>query len=120
MLRKVRELHEVNPMLGHRGVRLGITFPEIYRMQIRAILEATADCQKAGINVNPEIINQTLNGGGVFWMYDARWYLAEVTLDVKEHTLANGMRILMVPKPGVPGSSTSNSGSKSSSSSVLP
>jgi pyruvate,orthophosphate dikinase len=56
MLKKVRELHEVNPMLGHRGVRLGITFPEIYRMQIRSILEATAECQKANINVNPEIM----------------------------------------------------------------
>jgi pyruvate, orthophosphate dikinase len=56
MLKKVRELHEVNPMLGHRGVRLGITFPEIYRMQIQAILEATADCQQAGIDVHPEIM----------------------------------------------------------------
>jgi pyruvate,orthophosphate dikinase len=56
MLRKVKELHEVNPMLGHRGVRLGITLPEIYRMQIGAILEATADCQRVGINVRPEIM----------------------------------------------------------------
>jgi pyruvate,orthophosphate dikinase len=56
MLKKVRELHEVNPMLGHRGVRLGITFPEIYKMQIQAILEATADCQKAAIDVRPEIM----------------------------------------------------------------
>jgi len=56
MLRKVRELHEVNPMLGHRGVRLGLTFPEIYTMQIRAILEAAADCQKVKINVHPEIM----------------------------------------------------------------
>ena len=56
MLRKVRELHEVNPMLGHRGVRLGLTFPEIYRMQIQAILEATADCQRVGIDVRPEIM----------------------------------------------------------------
>ena len=56
MLKKVRELHEVNPMLGHRGVRLGITFPEIYRMQISAILEATADCQRVGIDVRPEIM----------------------------------------------------------------
>ncbi|MFM8914358.1 MAG: pyruvate, phosphate dikinase [Flammeovirgaceae bacterium] len=56
MLKKVRELHEVNPMLGHRGVRLGITFPEIYRMQIAAILEATADCQRVGIDVRPEIM----------------------------------------------------------------
>ncbi len=56
MLKKVRELHEVNPMLGHRGVRLGLTFPEIYTMQIRAILEAAADCQKVRINVHPEIM----------------------------------------------------------------
>ncbi len=56
MLRKVRALHEVNPMLGHRGVRLGLTFPEIYEMQIRAILEAAAHCQKAGIEVHPEIM----------------------------------------------------------------
>jgi len=56
ILKKVRELHEVNPMLGHRGVRLGLTFPEIYMMQIQAILEATADCQKVGIDVRPEIM----------------------------------------------------------------
>lgn len=56
MLKKVRSLHEINPMLGHRGVRLGLTFPEIYSMQIRAILEAAADCQKSGIEVHPEIM----------------------------------------------------------------
>ena len=56
MLRKVRDLHEVNPMLGHRGVRIGMTYPEIYDMQIRAILEAEAACLKAGIKVCPEIM----------------------------------------------------------------
>ncbi|ABD40890.1 pyruvate phosphate dikinase [Methanospirillum hungatei JF-1] len=56
MLSKVRSLHEVNPMLGHRGVRLGLTFPEIYSMQIRAILEAAAECRKEGIDVHPEIM----------------------------------------------------------------
>lgn len=56
MLKKVRELHEVNPMLGHRGVRLGLTFPEIYKMQIQAILEAAAECQKVAIDVRPEIM----------------------------------------------------------------
>jgi pyruvate, orthophosphate dikinase len=55
MLRKVRALFETNPMLGHRGVRLGITFPEIYEMQIRAILEAAAECQRLGIEVKPQI-----------------------------------------------------------------
>lgn len=56
ILKKVRALFEVNPMLGHRGVRLGITFPEIYAMQIRAVLEAACECQKKGIEVHPEIM----------------------------------------------------------------
>jgi pyruvate,orthophosphate dikinase len=56
MLLKVRELFEVNPMLGHRGVRLGITYPEIYEMQVRAILEAAAECNKEGFDVCPEIM----------------------------------------------------------------
>jgi pyruvate,orthophosphate dikinase len=56
MLKKVNELFEVNPMLGHRGVRLGISYPEIYRMQTRAILEATALCIEAGMEIHPEIM----------------------------------------------------------------
>jgi len=56
MLGKVRELREINPMLGHRGVRLGITYPEIYAMQIRAILEAAMECAGNGIEVRPEIM----------------------------------------------------------------
>jgi pyruvate,orthophosphate dikinase len=56
MLKKVRELQEVNPMLGHRGVRLGIAYPEIYAMQIRAILEATVECANKGMEVRPEIM----------------------------------------------------------------
>jgi pyruvate,orthophosphate dikinase len=55
-LKKVRALSEVNPMLGHRGVRLGITYPELYKMQIQAILEAAALCAKEGIEVHPEIM----------------------------------------------------------------
>jgi len=56
MLKKVHELHEVNPMLGHRGVRLGITLSEIYHMQTKAILEAAAECQRMGVEVRPEIM----------------------------------------------------------------
>jgi pyruvate,orthophosphate dikinase len=56
VLKTVRSLSEVNPMLGHRGVRLGITYPEIYSMQIQAILEAAAQCAKDGIVVYPEIM----------------------------------------------------------------
>src|SRR5437763_3447250 len=54
--RRVHELHEFNPMLGHRGCRLGITFPEIYEMQARAIFEAAAEVQASGIKVRPEIM----------------------------------------------------------------
>lgn len=48
-------LHEANPMLGHRGCRLAVTYPEIAEMQARAILEAALECQEAGIKVTPEI-----------------------------------------------------------------
>ena len=54
--RRVRELHEFNPMLGHRGCRLGIVFPEISEMQARAIFEAAAQVQKKGKKVRPEIM----------------------------------------------------------------
>ncbi|MBN1828759.1 MAG: pyruvate, phosphate dikinase [Deltaproteobacteria bacterium] len=56
VLKKVRNLAETNPMLGHRGVRLGITYPEIYAMQIRAILEAAAEHITAGGDIVPEIM----------------------------------------------------------------
>jgi pyruvate,orthophosphate dikinase len=49
-------LHEVNPMMGHRGVRLGITYPEVTEMQVRAIFESTAELKKAGKNPKPEIM----------------------------------------------------------------
>jgi pyruvate,orthophosphate dikinase len=53
---KAEQLHESNPMLGHRGCRLGITFPAIYAMQSRAIFEAAAICMKAGVKVYPEVM----------------------------------------------------------------
>lgn len=56
MLSKVKELYEVNPMLGHRGVRLGMSYPEIYQMQIRSILEAAALCIKQRKPILPEIM----------------------------------------------------------------
>jgi pyruvate, orthophosphate dikinase len=54
--KRVGELHEFNPMLGHRGCRLGISFPEISEMQARAIFEAAAEVQKEGVKVKPEIM----------------------------------------------------------------
>jgi pyruvate, orthophosphate dikinase len=54
--RKNEELHEFNPMLGHRGCRLAVTFPEIYEMQTRAVVEAACDVAAEGIEVRPEIM----------------------------------------------------------------
>jgi pyruvate,orthophosphate dikinase len=56
LLRRVEELHEFNPMLGHRGCRLGITYPEITEMQARAIFEAAVAVAKEGIKVFPEVM----------------------------------------------------------------
>ena len=56
LLRRVEQLHEFNPMLGHRGVRLGITYPEITEMQARAIIEAACQLAKEGMRVVPEIM----------------------------------------------------------------
>jgi pyruvate,orthophosphate dikinase len=56
LLRRVEELHEVNPMLGHRGCRLGITYPEITEMQARAIFEAALAVAKDGVKVKPEVM----------------------------------------------------------------
>ncbi len=53
---KVTQLHEVNPMLGHRGCRLAITYPEMYRMQTKAIFEAACDLAKEGLRVVPEVM----------------------------------------------------------------
>lgn len=55
--RRVEQLHEANPMLGHRGCRLSITYPEILEMQVRAIIEAAVECQRQGIKVLPEIMH---------------------------------------------------------------
>jgi len=55
--RRVQQLHEANPMLGHRGCRLAITYPEILEMQVRAIIEAAIECTKAGVKVIPEIMH---------------------------------------------------------------
>jgi pyruvate,orthophosphate dikinase len=56
LLARVEQLHEFNPMLGHRGCRLGITYPEITEMQARAIFEAAVDVAKKGVKVLPEVM----------------------------------------------------------------
>ena len=56
VVRRIEQLHETNPMLGHRGCRLAITYPEIQDMQVRAIMEAACACKKEGIKAIPEIM----------------------------------------------------------------
>ncbi len=56
MLKRVHELSEINPMLGHRGIRVGITFPDIYEMQMRAICEAAAELARQGVKVEPQVM----------------------------------------------------------------
>jgi pyruvate,orthophosphate dikinase len=56
LLQQVERLHETNPMLGHRGCRLGMAYPEVTRMQVRAVFEAAARLQGEGLEVKPEIM----------------------------------------------------------------
>ena len=56
VLERAKELSEINPMMGHRGVRIGITYPEIYRMQLTAVFEATVDLVKKNVNAKPQIM----------------------------------------------------------------
>jgi pyruvate,orthophosphate dikinase len=82
MLKKVRMLSETNPMLGHRGVRLGITYPEIYSMQIRAILEAAAEHIKDGGKIVPEImVPQVCTLEELKWVHR---YVVEIQKDVEK------------------------------------
>jgi len=79
----VNELKEVNPMLGHRGVRLGMTYPEIYEMQVRALFEAVVHLkQKEGINIVPEImIPQVSTAKEVQWVKER---IEEVRREISE------------------------------------
>ncbi|MCD6304766.1 MAG: pyruvate, phosphate dikinase [Deltaproteobacteria bacterium] len=82
MLKKVKSLAEINPMLGHRGVRLGITYPEIYSMQIRAVLEAAAEHMKEGGRVSPEImIPQVCTLEELKWVHR---YVTRINRDVEK------------------------------------
>jgi pyruvate,orthophosphate dikinase len=63
---RVRALAEANPMLGHRGCRLGITYPEIYEMQVRAIFEAAAAARREGLRPRPEVMIPLVGTKGEF------------------------------------------------------
>jgi pyruvate,orthophosphate dikinase len=83
LLRKVRALSEINPMLGHRGVRLGISYPQIYSMQIRAVLEAAAELLKEGLPVHPEImVPQVCTLQELIWVHRL---IQEVEAEVKKN-----------------------------------
>jgi pyruvate,orthophosphate dikinase len=80
LLRRVEQLHEFNPMLGHRGVRLGITYPEITEMQARAIIEAACQLAKEGVKVVPEIMIPLV--GHVKELRDQKTIVDRVAADV--------------------------------------
>jgi pyruvate, orthophosphate dikinase len=84
IMSKTRDLHEFNPMLGHRGCRLGITYPEITEMQARAILLAAAELKKEGVNVLPEIMIPLI--GNVKEFQDQAAIVRRVEAEVKEQT----------------------------------
>ena len=75
VLKRARELAEVNPMMGHRGVRIGITYPEIYEMQIRAVFGALAELTRKGVKAHPQImvpqISSAAELGHIKRIYDA-------------------------------------------------
>jgi len=68
--RRVEQLHEANPMLGHRGCRLSITYPEILEMQVRAIIEAAIECKKGGVKVLPEIMHPLVLDRKELWILE--------------------------------------------------
>ena len=84
LLQRVEELHEFNPMLGHRGCRLGITYPEITEMQARAIFEAAVQVAKKGMKVIPEVMIPLI--GGVKELENQK----EIVVRVAEEVLGKG------------------------------
>jgi pyruvate,orthophosphate dikinase len=89
LLRRVEELHEFNPMLGHRGCRLGVTYPEITEMQSRAIFEAAVQVAKKGVKVIPEVMIPLI--GGVKELEDQK----KIVVAVADEVLAKaGMKDL--------------------------
>jgi pyruvate,orthophosphate dikinase len=89
LLRRVEELHEFNPMLGHRGCRLGVTYPEITEMQTRAIFEAAVQVAKKGVKVIPEVMIPLI--GGVKELEDQK----KIVVAVADEVLAKaGMKDL--------------------------
>ncbi|MBV8302501.1 MAG: pyruvate, phosphate dikinase, partial [Candidatus Dormibacteraeota bacterium] len=83
LLEAVRDLHEQNPMLGLRGCRLGLLFPEIIEMQVRAIMEAAVALQRDGVDVKPEIMVPLV--GTATELRRTREHIDRVAAEVQEH-----------------------------------
>jgi pyruvate,orthophosphate dikinase len=85
LLTSIRSMHESNPMMGLRGVRLSIVMPEIVEMQVRAIFEAAADCTKKGINAKPEVmIPLTGHINELKWIQPRLIRIAKAVMDEKK------------------------------------
>ena len=93
LLHRVEELHEFNPMLGHRGCRLGITYPEITEMQARAIFEAAVQVAKKGVKVIPEVMIPLI--GGVKELENQKKIVVEAAEDVLAKADMRNLRYLV-------------------------
>ncbi|MEJ1372270.1 MAG: pyruvate, phosphate dikinase [Candidatus Sedimenticola sp. (ex Thyasira tokunagai)] len=89
---RVTQLHESNPMLGHRGCRLSITYPEILEMQVTAITEATIECKKEGIDAQPEIMIPLVGTAKELDLLRQRTERT-IALTAKEHGVAGTINI---------------------------
>lgn len=89
ILQRAKELAEINPMMGHRGVRIGITFPEIYEMQIRAICEAAAELTKKNVNVLPQIMNPQVGSAEELATIKQIYERVKEEVEYKHKTLLN-------------------------------
>jgi len=94
LLKRVEELHEFNPMLGHRGCRLGITYPEITEMQARAIFEAAVQVAKKGVKVIPEVMIPLI--GSVEELADQKAIVQRVAEEVLEKAGMKGQIEYMI------------------------
>jgi len=97
---RVAQLREMNPMLGHRGCRLGISYPEITRMQARAVLEAAAELRKEGVDARPEIMVPLV--GHVAELQDQKRIILEVAEEVKRATGVDDLPFLVGTMVEVP------------------
>lgn len=86
--RRIRNLKDANPMLGHRGCRLAITYPEIYNTQARGVIEAALQCKKEGINVKPEIMIPLIIGVG-----ELKFIKQNITAEINKVFEEQGMKI---------------------------